>query len=165
MKLPEYYCYPAILGFDPNEEEISVFFPDLDVATSGVTESDALSSAQELLALVMYGLEEDNEPIPSPSKLSDLVIGQNEYSTLVKAYMPTIRLRENNRSVTKTVTIPAWMDAKAKELNIPFSQVLQDGINKIIEESQKEAVGYMVSQMIDYKAIYNPAAYTIEEAL
>lgn len=153
MKLPEYYCYPALFIMDPNEKEISVVFPDLNVATSGVTESDALSSAQELLALVMFGLEEDNEPIPSPSSLSSLKVGPNEYSSLVRVFMPTIRQRENNRSVTKTVTIPAWMDAKAKELGISYSQVLQDGISRLIDESKNAPVTYSI--LLDYSTFQN----------
>ena len=67
MKKVERYFYPAVFGYEPNEE-ISVFFPDLDVATSGENDDDALLSARELLGAVMYGLEEDNEEIPRKEK-------------------------------------------------------------------------------------------------
>ena len=62
MKKVERYCYPAIFSYEEGEE-ISVLFPDLDVATSGVNDDDALLSARELLGCVMYGLEEDEEEI------------------------------------------------------------------------------------------------------
>ena len=42
------YCYPAVFSYKDGEE-ISVVVPDLDVATSGVNDEDALLSAQELL--------------------------------------------------------------------------------------------------------------------
>lgn len=62
------YFYPAVFTYEP-DQEISVVFPDLDVATSGINDDDALLSARELLGCVMYGLEEDGEEIPAPTPL------------------------------------------------------------------------------------------------
>ena len=45
---------------------------------------------------------------------------------MIDVYMPSIRNEKNNRSVNRTVTLPAWMNAKAMELKINFSQALQD---------------------------------------
>ena len=64
MKKVERYFYPAVFTFEPGKE-IAVVFPDLDSATSGENEDDALLSARELLGCVMNGLEEDGEPIPA----------------------------------------------------------------------------------------------------
>lgn len=47
MKKIERYFYPAIFTYEPGQE-ISVTFPDLDIATSGVDADDALISAREL---------------------------------------------------------------------------------------------------------------------
>lgn len=127
MKKVERYFYPAVFGYEPNEE-ISVFFPDLDVATSGENDDDALLSARELLGAVMYGLEEDNEEIPAPSRLSDVSVSDNECVVLVDVYMPSVRMAQVNKSVNRTVTLPAWLNAAALERNINFSQVLQDAL-------------------------------------
>ena len=43
-------------------------------------------------------------------------------------YMPSIRMANINRSVNRTVTLPAWLNAAALERNINFSQVLQDAL-------------------------------------
>ena len=43
MKKVERYFYPAIFTYE-NGEEISVVFPDLDCATSGINDDDALLS-------------------------------------------------------------------------------------------------------------------------
>lgn len=59
-KLPERYIYPAVFTYE-NGEEIAVVFPDLDVATSGENDADALASASELLGAVLYSMEEDGE--------------------------------------------------------------------------------------------------------
>ena len=122
------YYYPAVFGYDENEAEISVVFPDLNCATSGVDDADALTSARELLGCVIFGLEEDGEGIPSPSKLADIETESNERVVLVDVFMPSIRMAQNNRSVNRTVTLPAWLNAAAMENGINFSQLLQDAL-------------------------------------
>src|SRR5699024_8531010 len=68
VKKVERYFYPAVFTYEPGQE-IAVVFPDLDAATSGVDDNDALLSARELLGCVMFGLEEDGEEIPVPTPL------------------------------------------------------------------------------------------------
>lgn len=128
-KKTDRYFYPAVFGYEDGEE-ISVVFPDLDVATSGETEEEALLSARELLGCVMFGLEEDGESIPEPTHLSAVELGSNERAVLVDVYMPSVRMAQNNKSVNRTVTLPAWLNAAALERNINFSQLLQDALKK-----------------------------------
>ena len=129
MKKSERYFYPAIFSYD-EEQEIAVVFPDLDVATSGTDEQDALLSARELLGITMYGLEEDNEYIPNHSTLNDVNLEPNERAVLIDVYMPSIRQAQVNKAVNRTVTLPAWLNALALEHNINFSQVLQEAIKQ-----------------------------------
>lgn len=127
MKKAERYFYPAIFTYEPNQE-IAVTFPDLQCATSGVNDEDALLSARELLGCVLNGLEEDKEEIPTPTPLSEVLLQPNERAVLIDVYMPSIRMAQVNRSVSRTVTLPAWLNAMALERNINFSQVLQDAL-------------------------------------
>ena len=127
VKKIDRYVYPAVFGYEPGEE-VSVVFPDLDVATSGEDDTDALSSARELLGLTMVGLEEDGAPIPAPTALKDVPVGENERAVLVDVFMPSIRLAHVNRSVNRTVTLPAWLNAAALERSVNFSQVLQEAL-------------------------------------
>lgn len=129
MKKPERYFYPAVFTYEDGQE-IAVTFPDLDAATSGENEDDALLSARELLGCVLYGLEEDGEDIPEPTALSRVALEANERAVLVDVYMPSIRMAQVNRSVNRTVTLPAWLNAAALERNINFSQVLQDALKE-----------------------------------
>lgn len=126
-KKVERYFYPAVFTYGEGQE-IAVVFPDLDVATSGETEDEALLCARELLGCVMFGLEEDGAPIPAPTPLSDVAFSENERVVLVDAYMPSVRMAQNNKSVNRTVTLPAWLNAAALERNINFSQVLQEAL-------------------------------------
>lgn len=129
MKKVERYFYPAVFTYEQGQE-IAVSFPDLDVATSGENEDDAFISARELLGCVLYGLEEDGEKLPSPTPLSKVATSENERAILVDVYMPSIRLAQVNRSVNRTVTLPAWLNAAALERNVNFSQVIQDALKE-----------------------------------
>lgn len=129
MKKVERYFYPAVFTYEAGQE-IAVVFPDLDVATSGENDTDALLSARELLGCVMYGLEEDDEEIPAPTPLSEVVTEANEKAVLIDVYMPSVRMAQVNKSVNRTVTLPAWLNAAALERNINFSQVLQDALKQ-----------------------------------
>lgn len=124
MRKQDCYIYPAVFGYEPGKE-ISVYFPDLDVATSGVDEADALQSARELLGLALYGMEQDGETLPSPSGIISMRLEENERAVLVDVYMPVVRMAGDNRSVNRTVTLPAWLNAAALERKVNFSQVLQ----------------------------------------
>lgn len=132
MKKPDRYFYPAVFSYEAGQE-IAVVFPDLDVATSGINEDDAFLSARELLGCTLYGLEEDGEDIPSPTPLSEVRVESNERAVLVDVYMPSVRMAKINRSVNRTVTLPAWLNAAAMERNINFSQVLQDALKAQIQ--------------------------------
>ncbi len=127
MKKPDRYFYPAVFTFEPGRE-IAVVFPDLDCATSGENEDDALLSARECLGCVLHGLEEDGEEIPAPTPLTQIKTKENERTVLIDVFMPSIRLAQVNRSVNRTVTLPAWLNAAALEKGINFSQVLQDAL-------------------------------------
>lgn len=127
MKKTERYFYPAIFTYEP-EKEIAIVFPDLNCATSGTNDDDALLSARELLGCVLNGLEEDGEEIPSPTHLSEIKTNENERVVLIDVYMPSIRMANVNRAVNRTVTLPAWLNAAALERNINFSQVLQEAL-------------------------------------
>lgn len=127
----ERYIYPAILTYE-KDREIAVTFPDLDAATNGETEQDALFAARELLGIVLSGLEEDGEDIPGPTPLNEIKCEANEKSILVDVYMPSIRQANMNKSVSRTVTLPAWLNAIALEHNVNFSQTLQEALKNML---------------------------------
>lgn len=127
MKKTERYFYPAIFTYEPGQE-IAVTLPDLNCATSGIDDNEALLSARELLGCVLNGLEEDGEEIPSPTPLPSVKTQPNERAVLIDVYMPSVRMAQMNRSVNRTVTLPSWLNALALEHNINFSQVLQEAL-------------------------------------
>ena len=129
MKKDDRYFYPAVFTYEP-DCEIAVTLPDFDVATSGVDEGDALKSARELLGITIFGMEQDGEELPVPSHVNDVKVEENERAVLVDVFMPSIRMANVNKSVTRTVTLPAWLNALAMENGENFSQVLQEGLRQ-----------------------------------
>ena len=138
MRKVDRYFYPAVFTYESGQE-IAVVFPDLNCATSGTNDDDALLSARELLGCVLFGMEEDGKEIPAPTPLSEVIMETIERVVLIDVYMPSIRQAQVNRSVNRTVTLPAWLNAAAIERNINFSQVLQDALKTQFHLSQKEA--------------------------
>ena len=62
------YRYKAI--FDYDKDGITVTFPDLPgCITCGDNEEEALKNAKECMALHLFGMEEDNDLIPEPTKV------------------------------------------------------------------------------------------------
>lgn len=123
------YVYPAIFSYD--EDGISIEFPDLPGCFSCAdTDEEALYMAEDVLGLWMVELEEDNEEIPEPTNLKDIEVEDNQKTVLVSVWMPTVRKAINNKSIKKTLTIPQWLDIMAREKDINFSYVLQEGLKK-----------------------------------
>ena len=126
VKKPDTYCYPAVFVYEDGYD-IAVEFPDLGVATCGENDADALASARELLGCVPYGMEEDGEDIPAPSPLSSV---EGAHVALVDVFMPSVRMAQSNKSVNRTVTLPAWLNALAVERGVNFSQTLQAALRE-----------------------------------
>ncbi len=130
MKLNDFYEYPAVFTFDEGYD-IAVTFPDLPgCATSGETEKEAFVMAKEALSLHLYGMEQDGDDIPTPSSFKDIQkhLEENECVVIIEVFMPSIRMAQENRSVNRTVTLPAWLNAKALECGVNFSAVLQEAL-------------------------------------
>ncbi|MCG5026842.1 type II toxin-antitoxin system HicB family antitoxin [Anoxybacillus flavithermus] len=129
MHKKDRYIYPAI--FDYSSDGISVEFPDLPGCfTCGDTEEEAFKMAKEAMALHLYGLEQENEEIPHPSKVSEIQTENNQVIVFIEVWMPPFRHEMENKAVKKTLTIPKWLDDLAREHNVNYSQILQEALKK-----------------------------------
>ena len=130
MKKNDRYVFPALLTYEDGYE-IAVTFPDLPgCATSGATEKEAVLCAKEVLGLHLWGMECDGDEIPRPSSVKDLkpTLEDNECVILIDVFMPAIRTSQENKAVNRTVTLPAWLNARALENNVNFSLILQEAL-------------------------------------
>lgn len=120
--------YPAI--FHPEDVGgYSLHFPDLPGCISeGDTLPEALEMAQDALGIYLYSLQQDKENFPEASKPESLKIDKGDFITLVEWDELEYLRRTDNKAVKKTLTLPAWMNTKAEELQINFSKTLQEAI-------------------------------------
>lgn len=132
-------AYPAC--FFKEENGYSVIFPDLnDLATCGETMEEAFAMAVDCLAGYLYVSEMEGEMVPPPSdlkmiRLEDITeeLGMEQgdgFVNLVTVDVAEYARAHFEKSVKKTLTIPAWMNMAALEQNINFSQVLQDALKE-----------------------------------
>lgn len=123
------YIFPALFYFD--SDGISIEFPDLPgCLPCAQNQEEAFKNAKEALGLHLYGMEQDGEEIPEPTPVNQLVPEDGGVVVMIEVFMPAFRERMNNKSVNRTVTLPAWLNAAALECNINFSQILQDALKK-----------------------------------
>lgn len=131
--------YPAC--FFKEDNGYSVIFPDLNyLATQGDTLEDAVSMAVDCLAGYLYTAKMDNEKFPKASKLSDINIDRlsNElditgtytdaFTNMVSVDVKAYAKEHFDKSVRKTLTIPAWLNTAAQEEGINFSKTLQEAL-------------------------------------
>jgi predicted RNase H-like HicB family nuclease len=127
--------YPAILQYDSAEGEeyrYTVVFPDLPgCVTEGRTFEESIDMAQEALALHLYGMEEDFDRIPSPSGFFHTA--ENEALVMITVNMDAFREAMENKSVKKTLTIPAKLNIAAENAGVNFSQVLQSALKNYLD--------------------------------
>ena len=123
------YIFPCVFIY--KEDGISIYFPDLDGCVSfGENERQAFHNAKEALVLHLYGMEQDNDPIPEPSMIKDTALDENEQAVLIEAFMPAFRAKQANKFIKKTLTIPEWLNIVAEKNDVNFSQVLQSALKE-----------------------------------
>ena len=131
--------YPAC--FFKEDDGYSVVFPDLNfLSTCGDTLQDSIAAAVDCLAGFLYTARQDGDVVPAPSSLEAVdpsVIANELYSdcTDIDMFVNMISVdveayaKENfEKSVKKTLTIPAWLNKAALERGINFSQTLQEAL-------------------------------------
>ncbi|MGN0711167.1 MAG: type II toxin-antitoxin system HicB family antitoxin [Anaerovoracaceae bacterium] len=132
-------AYPAC--FFKEENGYSVVFSDLDfLATCGENLDKALYMAVDCLAGYLYLLKKNGEKFPEPSGINEIDIkkiaeeiefaGNECFVNMVTVDVEEYAKAHFEKSVKKTLTIPAWLNNAAIEQNINFSQVLQEALKR-----------------------------------
>ena len=129
--------YPAC--FFKDETGYSVVFPDLNwLATGGSTETEAMNMAVDCLAGYLYSLKNEGEQAPAASAIGDVSLEtvareldadtNGSFVNMVSVDVAEYAKEHFEKSVRKTLTIPAWLNVAAQEKKINFSQTLQEAL-------------------------------------
>ena len=130
------YSYVAIFNYD--EDGISIEFPDLPGCFPCADKDDtegALRNAKEALGLHIWGMEQDGEELPAASSITELSLEKSQIPVLVDVFMPPIRERINSKFVKKTLSLPAWLAAKADEEGVNCSRLFQNALMEYLGNS------------------------------
>lgn len=131
--------YPAC--FIKEENGYTVIFPDLNhLATCGSTLDEAFTMAVDCLAGYLYWLQQDGENAPAASSIDQVhpseVIGDTDideaFVNLVTVDVTEYAKSHFEKSVKKTLSIPAWLNTAALEQNVNFSQLLQNALKEYL---------------------------------
>lgn len=125
-----YYVYPALFKQNPNGGYI-VTVPDVaGCVTGGKTLEESMKMIKDALCGCLCVLEDENEP-PKPATIPNKIdVGNNEFVALVEADTIKYRSENDNKSVRKNVSLPAWLNSKAEQAHINCSQVLQEALRE-----------------------------------
>lgn len=132
-------AYPAC--FFKEDSGYSVVFPDLNyLSTCGETLDEALSMAVDCLAGYLYWLEKGGDTAPAASAIgqidvnavaSELEASPDEaFVNIVTVDVAEYAKTHFEKSVKKTLSIPAWLNDAAIKQGINFSQVLQEALKQ-----------------------------------
>lgn len=122
--------YPVI--FEKDKDGYFVTVPDLDRMTQGTDLTDAIANARDAICLTIVDLEDDGKPVPPPSH--SVKTPDNGFVSYVDANIAEYRKKYGSKTVRKNVSIPAWLNTKAENLKINFSQALQEALIAKINE-------------------------------
>ena len=121
--------FPAIFTYDGKYYNVD-FIDLIGCSTFGNSIQEAYKMAQEAMGLFLDNLT--NFPKPT-LKISEIKLKENQFVSFVSIDMEDYRKKFNNKSIKKTLTIPAWLNYLAEKENINFSQILQEAIKEKLD--------------------------------
>ena len=124
MKKDLLLTYPAIFTFEDNQYWVE--FIDLKGCFSdGKTLSEAMENAKEAMGLF---LEDLNEYPECTTNIKDIKLKDNQLISFVTVNLDEHKKKYENKSIKKTLSIPAWLNTIAEKEGVNFSQLLQKAL-------------------------------------
>jgi len=124
------FVYPAKFIAEP-EGRYSIIFPDIiGCTTCADTIEEAYEMATDALCLCLWSMIDRKINIPMPSSPQKLELSANEFVALIGADVEAYRRKMENKAIKKTLSIPSWLNEKAEDAGINFSQTLQKALKE-----------------------------------
>jgi predicted RNase H-like HicB family nuclease len=127
------YAYPAIFTREDNEKLGTVYnvaFPDIaGCATYGKSVPEAIEMAREALAGCLLVMQDYKEPIPAATELA-AIQSDDGFISLVDLDMDEYKRKTQTKAITRTVSLPQWLDTMARDAGLNFSQTIQDALKE-----------------------------------
>ena len=130
------YIYTAI--FTPIEDGSGYYakVPDLPgCITTGNSLADAIDQITDAMNAWLVVAEDEGDEIASPTPQDQLAARSDAIFSLVSADTIEYRARTDTRAVRKNVSLPCWMVRLADKRGINCSQVLQDALRTMLDNT------------------------------
>ena len=143
--------YPTLF-YEEENGKYSIFIPDFDnVSTYANNLESAMNKAEELIAKQVLKRLNNGDCIPEESRIENvshrkleetLEMRDWQYVSKFKTYI-CVDIDEYIKKwgtdlVKKTVNIPRWINTRAEEMRINFSQTLEEALMEKISRKKKE---------------------------
>lgn len=126
--------------FEPSADGYGVYFPDLPGCISfGENFETALKNAEDALGLHLYGMEKDNEEIPTPST-TPILDEDTEKGALVSpvtVFPELVKNEMDNKRVKTNVTLPVWLKELAEQNSVNYSRLLENALTEYLHVNSR----------------------------
>lgn len=126
-------AYPVI--FTPDNGEILVEVPDMEILTQGKNLANAIEMARDAIGLKGITMEDMGETVPEASDIKDINVNEGTFSDAGEGFISVVdidftvyRKKIDNKMVRRNVTLPNWLNQAADAANINVSKILQDAL-------------------------------------
>lgn len=124
MKKDLLLTYPAIFTFEDNQYWVE--FIDLKGCFSdGNNLSEAMENAKEAMGLFLEDLDEYPK---CTTNIKEIKLKDNQLISFVTVNLDDHKRKYENKSIKKTLSIPAWLNTIAEKEGVNFSQLLQKAL-------------------------------------
>lgn len=117
--------YPVI--FEKEDDGYFVTIPDLDLFTQGESLPDAIAMARDAISLWVMNLQDEKKDVPAAGNVK-FTIPEGATVSYVDADIAEYRKKYGFKIVRKNCSIPAWLNTRAEEMNLNFSQLLTEAL-------------------------------------
>jgi len=130
--------YPACFYSDEEKKgAYAVVVPDLPGCVSGGnTLAEAILMATDAASGWILDELEDGKAAPEASPLENIIPDHGGFVSILVLDMDAYTEKYGKKTVRKNLTIPAWLNTFAEKNHINFSQVLQDSLTALYQQSQ-----------------------------
>lgn len=125
--------YPTIFTPEEDGSAYTVVVPDMEqincgCTTFGATLEEACQMALEAIGISLEETPEDQLPVPSRPETFNLEPGE----FVVPILYDSVKYAQavGKKSVSRTVSLPEWLDNLAQAENLKYSKVLQRALKK-----------------------------------
>lgn len=126
------FYYPAV--FQKEEVGYSVWVPVIQGCVSqGDTFDEAMEYIKDAIGICLDLIVQNGNVPPKATEPNGIDLEHDQFVAVVSFDFDEYQKKHGEKSVKKTLTVPAWLNTLSERKNINFSQVLQ---NALIHELQ-----------------------------